>query len=319
MAQQGVPEPVSAADRRDDPWSVPSPPFAEIVAWADAVRATPPRRKGVALTAGVVAVTVAAVIGMVVGFDGGTSANAAVLNAVTSALGDRTANVAVTTSVSSAGGDVSAQGTGVIDFTADAMQIELSAQAAGQQVDETAVYLGGQVYLMLPGVDQVEPGKLWVSMDLSALTSGNGNSLSTGNNPAGFLKLLDRGGGSVQATGTSTVGGVPVHGYAVTVSPAAVRARLAHRSLPAWMQQAIDHVDMGPVRYHVDVDAQGQLRRMEVHVTLVTAGHPMTLDEAIVFSDYGLPVHVQAPPPDETVSFQQLLQDAANQAPPTAT
>jgi hypothetical protein len=57
---------------------------------------------------------------------------------------------------------------------------------------------------------------------------------------------------------------------------------------------------------------------MNLTETAATTGK-VTVDESLDFSDYGAPVNVSAPPPDQVASLSQLLQVAGAASGSTST
>jgi hypothetical protein len=196
------------------------------------------------------------------------------------------------------------------------MQIEMPVSAGGQQLELRLLYLGGTLYEGIPGISQLEPGKSWVSIDLSAISqaarTGSTGSLSATNNPAAMLHLLAQHGNTVTLLGSSMVGGVEVKGYGVTISPAQMRSDLASANVPGWMRQAVSAVNLGALNFKVYVDGQGLLRRETLAMQVTIASHPVAMNETLDFSDFGTPVSIKPPPADQVVGFQQFLQDAQN-------
>jgi hypothetical protein len=225
---------------------------------------------------------------------GGTDAQAAVINAVNSTMADKTAQATFTGTVESDGQTVIVNGTGDFDFTRSAVGLEVSANAEGQQVKTEELFIGGTLYVQTPGLAQAEPGKTWISVDLSALTNstaaGSTGAIGSGGNPAANLQLLAQEGNTVTPLGSSTVDGVTVQGYAVTVNPAVINSQLAQDNLPSWMRQTLSNVNFGTTSFKVFIVSVG---------------------ETIDFSDYGAPVDIQAPPPDQVLDFSQFAQKLA--------
>lgn len=280
----------------------------------------PARRPRKRLVTSMVALIVLAIAGSVIAvMSGGKSAEAAVIDSVNSTMADRTAHITMNMSVHTPAGTVTGTGTGGIDFSGNAMQMQITAGTADQQVTVQAVYLGGLIYENVPGIDQVVPGKSWVSIDLSSLGASTGQStasLGTTDNPAAMLRLLTQQGNTVVPLGSSSIDGTSVQGYSVTLNSAAIKNQIANAKLPSWMTAALSHVDIGDTTVDVYVDGSGLLRRTTISLTeTVGSSGKTTVDESLDFSDYGSPVTVSAPPSDQVVTFQQFLEAAAAAAP----
>ncbi len=271
-----------------------------------------PRRRVV--TALVVLVLAAAAGALVPEVGGGKSAEAAVIDSVNTTMADQTAHVTLNLAVSGPSVHVTGSGTGGIDFGQNAMQLQMTVGVSGQEVQMQAVYVAGSIYEQIPGVGQLIPGKSWVSLDLSSLGASGGQSssaLGSGDNPTAMLRLLTQQGNTVVPLGPSTIGGTPVQGYSVTLDAAAIKAQLAHASLPSWMATAVSQLNVQNTTLMVYIDGSGLLRRFRLDLTetVATTGK-VTVDESLDLSDYGAPVNITAPPPDQVASFNQFLQDA---------
>jgi hypothetical protein len=264
-----------------------------------------------------IVVVILLVVGAVVIFGNSESASAEVINAVNSTLSNGTAHVTMNISGQAVGTNVSGTGSGSIDFTNNALELQMSIEADGQQVPVTAIYLGGMVYETIPGLSTITPGKSWVSIDLSALqnaTKANPSSQGLGNDPGVMLQMLARQGNTVVPLGPSTVGGVAVNGYSVTVNPASIEQQIKNANLPSWMQQAVKSLKVHDIAMKVYVDNAGLLRSFEVQTSESSgAAGTVSIDETLDFSDYGTSVSVTAPPAGQVESFQQLEQAAATQ------
>jgi len=282
------------------------------VGGAEAAPVRRPRRRVLAAMATLVVVAAAA--SAIVVASGGKSAEAAVIDSVNSTMADKTANISLHVNVHAPSAQVTATGTGQIDFSQSAMQLQMSVGVDAQQIQMNAVYIAGSVYEQIPGIDQVVPGKSWVSIDLSSLGAAGGqsaSSLGTGNNPAAMLRILAQQGNTVVPLGSSSIDGTSVQGYLVTLNAATIKSRLQSAKLPSWMTGALSHVNIQDTTLKVYVDGAGLLRRFDVGLTesAASAGK-VVVDESLDFSNYGTPVNVSAPPPDQVVSFEQFLQAA---------
>ena len=262
----------------------------------------------------VAAVCVAVSLVVVLGGGGTANASAAVIDAVNNSLAGKTAHVALTESVQEAGQGFTMNGTGSIDFSQNALDLQASGTVGGQQLDLELLYLGGTMYMQIPGISQVESGKSWVSLDLSSIAnqagSGSAGALGSGGNPTATLQLLAQQGNTVTPIGSSTIDGVDVQGYQVTLSHAAIEAELAKANLPSWIRQAASSVNIGDTSYKVYVDGQGLLRREAISMQISVSSQQAAVSVQMDLTDYGAPVNVQAPPADQVVDFSHFLQDA---------
>ena len=271
-----------------------------------------PRRRVVGGLAALVVVAGAAGAAVVV--TGGKSAEAAVIDSVNSSMSDRTAHVSMNLAVTTPSATVTGSGTGGIDFSQSAMQLQLTAGVAGQQIQLQALYIAGTVYEQIPDLDQSIPGKSWISLDLSSPASAGSQGSSTfgaGDNPTAMLHLLAQQGNTVVALGSSAIDGTPVQGYAVTLDPAVIRSELAQAKLPSWVSGALAQVNIGQTSMKVYVDGSGLLRRIGIDIAeSIASSENVSVDESLDFSDYGAAVNVSPPPSDQVASFEQFLQEA---------
>lgn len=283
--------------------------------------ASPGRRSKMPLAVALsLAVVVLLVAGSVVVFGGSKSASAQVVDAVNSTLNNGTAHVTVTVSGTADATNLSGAGSGSIDFTNHAMQLHLTMSVLGEQVPLDAVYQGGVVYESVPGLSTVLPGKSWLSIDLSALQQAAAKNPSADglfSDPAVMLQMLAQQGNQVVALGPSTVDGVAVDGYRVTVTPSAIAQQLKGANLPSWMRQAVSGLKVHTMTLNVFVNHAGMLRSFETQLSESTSAGSVSFDDSLDFSDYGAPVTVTAPPADQVESYQQFLQAAASQGAPT--
>jgi hypothetical protein len=286
-----------------------------------APRSSKKRRAPLAAALSVVVVIVLITSGLVF-FGNGESASAKVIKAVDSTLGNRTAHVTLNVSGATSGTGVTGTGSGAIDFANDDMTLQMTVAVDGQQLPISAVYRGGVIYETVPGLDTIVPGKTWLSIDLSALQkaqqSGTGDG-TIGNNPSVMLQMLAQQGNTVVALGPTTIDGVAVNGYSVTVNPSAVAEQLKKSALPLWMQQAVAGLSVHDITLKVYIDNAGLLRSFQEALTeSTTASGPVTVNETLSFSDYGTPVVVTAPPASQVETFQQLLQLPGAQGTPAS-
>ncbi len=220
-----------------------------------------------------------------------SDANAAVVAAVNSALAGHTADISLTGSGSAAGSSFSLTGTGSIDFTQNAVQVSIDVADGAQQVSEQVIYENKVIYVNLgSAIGQVLPGRSWVSLSLSQLSStsgvsalGSGNTL--GSDPATALQTLRQEGNAATDLGPSTVDGASVEGYSV-------------------------HITNPDLDYKVYINSAGQLVRVIGDVNETLAGQTVHEADTLDFSNYGAPVSVTAPPPGEVVPFQSFLNAA---------
>jgi hypothetical protein len=274
-----------------------------------------PRRGRRGLAAGLAAALVVAAVatGTVLGLGGsGKSANAAVVDAVDSTMADRTAQMSLTATVAAGTKTVKETGSGAVDFSQNAGQFTMTIGVDGQVVPTQVRFLGGIEYVEVPTIGQELPGKSWLSINLSSVESGLGSAATAGGtptSPAAMLHMLAQNGNTVAPIGSSTIDGVPVQGYSVTASPAAIKAEMAKANLPSWMRAAMAHVSLNGLASKVYVDDQGLVRSIKVTTTESVASTTVKMDITLGFSGYGTTtVDVTAPTPAQVVTVGQLAQ-----------
>jgi hypothetical protein len=243
---------------------------------------------------------------------GTKTAEATVVGSVQRTLADRTARISMTMKVVSSATSFGGTGSGAVDFTHNAGRIEVGIDKGASGMTMTVLYMGGTIYENVPELSGLLPGKSWVSIDLSSLvdaTAGEPGIVGSDDNPVAMLKLYAEQGNTVSRLGRSTINGIAVDGYSVTVNPAAVSRSLARAKLPAWIRQMMASVDLQKVTSDLYIDNSGSLRRYSIQMRLtVAAGQTATLNEVVDLSDFGAPVEIAVPPSGQVASFQQFLQ-----------
>lgn len=254
------------------------------------------------------------------------SADAAVASAIASTLNDQTADFTLSGSAGFGTLNVPIDGTGSMDFTQNAMQLQIGLPVPGgsQSVVEKAIYLNKMIYVSVSGVvSQLVPGKSWISVDTSQLSGGTSITPPLGlgggalpGNPESALKLLSQGGNQATDLGPSTINGQAVEGYSVTIGGAALQQKIAQTKLPS-LPSSLGSLNVGSsliggnshIGYQVFIaKATGELARMTTSVVLTIIGQTISDDMTMDFSHLGSPVDITAPPASEVVPYQQYLQ-----------
>jgi hypothetical protein len=156
-----------------------------------------------------------------------------------------------------------------------------------------------------PAGRQLPNGKSWVKVDLERALKKLGMdfaNLGIGQSPTGALAQL-RGSANTQKVGTETIDGVRTTHYrgTVDVQDALGRATAKERkALQRLLDEAKAHgVDATSRTFDVWVGDDGLVRRLTEQVGSV--GHV-----TMTFSDYGEPVHIEAPAAANTVDLSSL-------------
>lgn len=185
--------------------------------------------------------------------------------------------------------------------------------------------LGSVIYMKMPpamlgGLSLGD--KPWLKLDLASL--GDGGSLAkafTASNQqydsSQYLGYLTGVSDGVTTVGTDVIRGVSVTNYRATIDPKKALSKLPADVRDKLSQDAVDAIDkgyeaMGDKTIPVDawIDGDGLLRRMRMVVNVrPSAGSTVTGSTTIDMEmyDYGTPVHVEAPPADQTSDFGDFL------------
>lgn len=304
-----------------------STPNAASPAAATPAAATRKRGAGLVVGAVVVVLVLVAAVGIIVGVTAGSHSAApsasngtpgkAVLTAIDSTLGAKTADLHLTMLMTVPGkGQITATGDGSMDFGTDAAQLTLG--YGGQQglgnLQITERYVGGTIYMSMPQISTVVPGKSWIEVPVG------GSSLAPGSsNPASMFQVLQANGDIVTPLGGSIVNGTAVEGYHVVVTQAAIDKRLSEANLPDGIRQAVQGAkgmfSNGGLLMDVFVsDTNHMLARMVMDLHMTIAGQPVTATVTEDTSNFGVPVSVTPPPADQVASYQEFTQAASGLA-----
>jgi hypothetical protein len=236
-----------------------------------------------------------------------SNADAAVIRAVDHAIGDKTASIDMNENVLVEGKSISFSGSGVIDFSSAALQVDLNGSVNGQSVDVDAVYLGGVVYEDIAGISQVASGKSWLSLNLSSLTQNPSSTTGLGNDPIAALSALAQQGATVVDLGPSSVDGQSVEGYSVTFNPATIQSEVQKAKLPAWMRSAVSSIAVNSTSEKVYLSGDSLVQvSIASSVNSATEG-TITVNESVDFSNYGTPVTISAPSASQVIPFSQFV------------
>jgi hypothetical protein len=176
--------------------------------------------------------------------------------------------------------------------------------------------VGGNMYIQVPqALAGQTGGKTWIEGSLSSLV---GSGAETSFDPSAAMGLLASQSDSVTKVGTGTVNGVAATEYTAqldlnkTASSSFLQGGALRQLLPALKQMA------GSSTFPVEVwvDNEGRLVKYQMSLTLEhppTASSASTADSAVsaafpihetiieTMSDYGVAVHVSAPPASQTM------------------
>ena len=236
-------------------------------------------------------------------------AQAVNLAAAVSHTAGQSARVAVTTTMRSGGMSVSFTQTGAFDFARLRGMVSMRGP-----VGMTEIFLPPKTYIKVPGgvAGRLLRGKSWLAVDAGDSGGLAGSLLGPfggGTDPADLLASLTAISSGVTTLGTTTIGGVPVTGYRVTIDPAKAAARV-----PRWERAGLlgfaRNLGRGTIPVQVWVDGQNLVRRVQLSLH-PTGGMGAPAAARIVqvtdFYDFGVPVRVSAPPKTEVATMPQFV------------
>ncbi|WP_067487324.1 LppX_LprAFG lipoprotein [Actinomadura hibisca] len=184
-----------------------------------------------------------------------------------------------------------------------AMQMNVKSMSMGGQTvpGYEARIVGDYMYLKMPALASRNGGKPWARISLtSAGQAAGGMNLkqmldqSKQQNPAEQTKMLTAS-KDVREVGTENVGGVQTRHYTGTVSPQEALAKLDPQNRAA-MEKTYAQLGNAPIAFDLWVGDDSLPRKM-VNKLQTQMG---AVNTTMVFSDYGKPVDVAAPPAAET-------------------
>jgi hypothetical protein len=235
----------------------------------------------------------------------------------TKTSGAGSAKVALTGEISNPQASVPISARGVVDFRHKAadMIMRLPNGAGSAELR----YVGSTLYIKIPQAlaGQVPGDTPWVSIDVAkAMKQRVGASIEqlqggAPSNPVDLLGYLRGTGQRVRDLGDEKVGGTPTSHYATTVD---LDKAAAAQSPSA--RQAIERVERLTGTHTVPaqlwIDSSGRLRKLLVTEKLrhlpaaSTTQGPLTVRFAETLTGYGTPVHVMAPPADQTTDLTDI-------------
>lgn len=233
--------------------------------------------------------------------------------AYASTINAKSAKVTIAADIKTPKGAVTSTGSGAIDWGAHQAQLteNTSVPGAAAPASVTEVIDGTDLYVQLPPAARSALGnKPWFKVSLAQFEGQQGGS----QDPSQILSVLNAKSSSVTKIGTEQVGGVSTTHYRAQVDPtkAAPNAGPAARKLLAQLP-ALTGSPTLPI--DVWIDGTGKARQLRYSLTLnkppaaapptASQAFPETTTITLGLSDYGTPVQVNVPPPDQ-VSTQTL-------------
>ena len=235
------------------------------------------------------------------------------LTAAVSHTRGQSARIAVTFATRSQGMTVSFAETGLFDFARSRGTITMRGP-----VSMTELFVPPTTYLKMPGAagSAVPKGKTWLALPSGA--SGGaptaasalfGAPLGAGPaDPAGLLASLTAASSSVTKLGASMIRGVPVTGFALTIDPAKAAAKVSAADKDGILA-FLKSLGSAAIPVDVWVDGQNLVRREKLSLTPAGgSGAPAGTSVVLTtdFYDFGVPVHVSAPPAAEVADLSQI-------------
>jgi hypothetical protein len=226
----------------------------------------------------------------------------------------RTARVATAVRVVEPGGQQRFSGQGRFDFErrAGRMTLQLIEGEAAGFGQATAVFVDTTVYYQLPP-GALPGGARWIQLELQTVADASGldfGPLVQGSqaDPTQYLLWLAALGPGVTKVGEEDVRGVPTSRYRATVD----LSLLEQQALPgkeaewsAYVQTLRDRLGLAFIPVEVWIDEGGLVRRLDHEYGFSTEGTTAAVTTELF--DFGIPVNVQAPSPDEVVTLNDVI------------
>lgn len=213
--------------------------------------------------------------------------------------------------------DVALTGEGVVALgeRRGRLTMRVPPAAGGPGGGEYEVVFDGTVaYLRMPELGAPTP---WVKVDLAALEGAEGAEQLeqvTRMDPAEALSFLRAAVEEAGTVGREDVRGTPTTRYRVTVDLSAAAAQ-APPDARTFLQQQVSRLGMDTLPMDVWLDDDGRVRRQSYTIVVPGgAGQPAAPDAVsftVDYFDFGAPVDVTPPPPEETTDVEELLQPQA--------
>ena len=163
-------------------------------------------------------------------------------------------------------------------------------------VVDRAIYMDFATLLSGSDVPDAFRGKKWLVLDLRDAGASNSNVSA-----AGLLESL-RGAGDVRLVGTERIDGTDTDHFHANVDSAKAVAKMRPGPLRDLAEKGLATMGASyPVEVWIDHD--GLPRRYSVKIS----SPRFALSETIDYSDFGVSIHVEKPPADETASFSELI------------
>jgi hypothetical protein len=183
--------------------------------------------------------------------------------------------------------------------------------------------LGSIIYMKLPaalGGQAMGGGKPWIAVDvqktLKAAGLGDINPANLQQDPTQTLRLLRASSTNVKEAGTAKVRGVQTTRYTakldLTKSIEATGDQLGlSEKERAQLRRAAELLStqsgLKTIPIQIFVDQEGLLRRMSMTMKSTIAAAPFAITQTTDFYDFGVDVHVEAPPESQVFDLSNLI------------
>jgi hypothetical protein len=219
------------------------------------------------------------------------------------------------------GTTITGNATGVAGFRDRSVDLDLHMAIPGGTIRMREIMVWPVIYVHSPLFAPALHGKQWMKLDMAKLERANGVNLnavtSTGSNdPTEMLQTLENESDSLRNLGAATVRGVPTVHYRAVIDLAR-----AAKNAPAALRAAVRKSDarlialLGTDKMPMDVwIGQDRLVRRiayRMSVPIAATGGRMAMDLRVDFFDFGVPVHVTAPPAREVAELPAAAMGAS--------
>ena len=154
-------------------------------------------------------------------------------------------------------------------------------------------------------------GVRWLKINAPELADAF--SLVPGGDPTATLENLRGVSDDVIEIGTEQIRGVGTTQYRAEIDPDKARAGASEKlgELPEGQREAVednlDRLGNEPIAVDVWIDDDGLVRRQEMTFDAAIAAEPTATVTTLEFFDYGADVDIEAPPADETATFEEIF------------
>jgi hypothetical protein len=231
-------------------------------------------------------------------------------NVYQSTVAQKTSDVSLAVNETFAGQAIKITATGAFDYAHNrgSLKMGINLGSAGVAESLQEVFSNGQVYVQVPAAERSAlGGKAWVAVPVASSATGG-----IGQNPTSALALLEASATGVTKVGSVTIDGVATTEYRGTLNP---NKSLANASpvIRNMLHQALSQFSgLSSLPIQVWIDGQNRVRRMKETMTLnpnagsaIASVGAVRVAMTVDLSNYGVPVSVAIPPPNQ-VSHQSL-------------